>query len=267
VSEAVRGVAIDGLGRAVVYYGTFTPSLWVYDPTTGTSSTMTYPGWSSINSLRYGGLGVYSHYAFATDMSTANGGEPAGIVRFDLSNGTAQRTGLADYRQLTIGQDGLVYALQGGTSPESQEVDVYDPNGLGLVRSFNMPEPLDALAVAKNGDIFAIQNQGDAIHYTPTLTVVKRMDISYFGGYRDVALSPTGQIAIASSGGMVLYTDTSLNGYTSFHAGYNDTNNSLGNTETEAVTFVPEPASGLLLCGAGGIALLLRRRRNSDGVL
>jgi hypothetical protein len=54
--------------------------------------------------------------------------------------------------------------------------------------------------------------------------------------------------AIASHAGFLLETDTSLNGYAEFHAGYNDTNDSLGDTNTHVVTFVQTPSPSRAGC-------------------
>jgi len=266
--QEARGVAVDLQGRAVVYYGTFNPTLWVYDPATGASTTRTFDGWSSINSIVYGGLAAYGRYVFATDMSTS-GAEADGIIRFDMLSGQAQRiNGPApsnNYRQLAVGYDGLLYAMEGGTSPEPGTVDVYDPNTTAYIRSFGLSVNASSIAVGAAGDIFAVQQDGFVFHLDSQGNEIKRLDVSAYGGLHDLFLSSTGKIAIASHAGFLLETDTSLTGYTEFHAGYNDTNNSLGNTNTQVVTFVqtpiPEPG-GLLF--AGTVWALISRRTRHD---
>ena len=84
----------------------------------------TYSGWTTVNNVTYGGVAVRGTFAYATDMFTANDGSTAGLVRFDLTDGSAQRFAAGtEYIDVYLGGDGKLYGLQ-GRGP----IDVYDPD-------------------------------------------------------------------------------------------------------------------------------------------
>ncbi len=128
-----RAAVMDNNGNIDVYNGTFTPTLTTLNPATGAVvANTTLAGWSTINNTTYGGLAAYGNYVFATDETTANGGDANGIVRFDINAFTAERfdNNVGDYIQITMGKDGLLYALTPSGSPGGRECDVFDPNTL-----------------------------------------------------------------------------------------------------------------------------------------
>jgi hypothetical protein len=85
-----RGAAVDDAGDIQVYNGTFTPTLSTCNPTTGAWVNHSYPGWSTIGSLSFGGVAAYRDFVYVTDAFTPNGGEPNGIVRFDRADPFSQ---------------------------------------------------------------------------------------------------------------------------------------------------------------------------------
>jgi hypothetical protein len=91
--DTARDLVQDAGGKVYVYNGTFTPALATYNPGTSAWTQQQYSGWSTVNNVSYGGVGLYQNYVFASDMTTA--GDPAGqsngIVRFDLTTGTVTR--------------------------------------------------------------------------------------------------------------------------------------------------------------------------------
>src|SRR5262249_26527881 len=73
-SDTARDLVQDGSGKVYVYNGTFTPALATYNPSTSSWSQQGYSGWSTVNNVSYGGIGLFQNYVFASDMTTA--GDP-----------------------------------------------------------------------------------------------------------------------------------------------------------------------------------------------
>ena len=133
--EDARDLAAGPDGRVHVYNGTFDPYLSTLD-TAGAWSHRTYAGWSTVNNTRYGGLALSGDYAFATDMWTGGTGDaPAGIVRFNLADGTATRFSTVDFIDLSVGQDNKLYALDYNAT----KLYVFDPQTLAQERVITLP--------------------------------------------------------------------------------------------------------------------------------
>src|SRR5262249_15963497 len=135
-SDTARDLVQDPGGKVYVYNGTFTPALATYNPSTSTWAQQQYTGWSTVNNVSYGGPGLYQNFHFPSDMPPR--GDPAGqsngIVRFNLSDGTAARfANGTDFSDVNIGLDGNVYALSG------QTVSVFNPSSMGLLRTVTLP--------------------------------------------------------------------------------------------------------------------------------
>ena len=127
-SGYARDIATDASGRIHVWNGTFSPVLTTMTPGlapgTATSVNHSLTGWSTVNATYFGGIAVSGNYVYATDMFTFSGGEPNGIVRFDLTTFEAIRFGQGTQNSrgenidLNIGLNGLLYALYpGGSRP------------------------------------------------------------------------------------------------------------------------------------------------------
>jgi hypothetical protein len=171
----LRDIAVSSNGNVQAFNGTFTPQLTTLVPTGPTFTSQPFTGWSTINNISYGGIGNFGSATFVTDMATASPGGPQGIVRFGNGGSPVRFASTNDYQDLTVGGDGLIYALRGGAP--SFNVDVFDPNTLGLVRSI----PLDAslvsadvrgLAVSSAGSMFAAAWNGTvyAMNSSGTIT-------------------------------------------------------------------------------------------------
>jgi hypothetical protein len=80
-------------------------------PDSGSFANKTFPGWSTINNVTYGGIAAFRNFVYVTDTYSAVG-RAKGIVRFDLVNNTAQRFAAeAEVIDLNIGLDGNLYGL------------------------------------------------------------------------------------------------------------------------------------------------------------
>jgi hypothetical protein len=265
-----RSITVDVNGNIQVYNGTFSPFLTTINPVTGTVvNNVTLAGWSTVNNVTYGGLGAFGNYVFATDMFTFSGGEPNGIIRFNVNDGTALRfasgpqNGPGDYIQLAVGKDGLLYAEFPGTSPGGNELDVFDPTTLAFQRRINLNTDLRSIAVDQNGDIFAVAiNDSHIYEFDPNGTLLRAVDTG-IRGYTDLTMDDSGRL-LATSGGVLVLTDTSLSSFTELDVG---TISVVGTfaafVEPPQGVAVPEPGT-LTLAGMGAVSLAAyawRRRK------
>jgi hypothetical protein len=221
--QDARGLVVAPDGRVHVFNGSDPSYLSTYDPAAGTWSQRAYGGWSDSS---YGRLGVYQNFVFASDgFTSSNGSTEWGIVRFNLSDGTATRFA-ADFgpQDLTVGRDGLVYALA-----PFQVVRVYNPQTLALVRTVTLPSSVGGssqfytgIAVNANGDIYASTSSNRTVHrFDSAGTLLGSVTVSLSVGWLyDIDLSPDGtQVAVGSSSGNVALMSSTLTGVTSFAVG------------------------------------------------
>ena len=264
-----RSITVDTNGNIQIYNGTFSPFLTTLNPVTGAViSNVTLAGWSTVNNITYGGLGAFGNVVFATDMATAGAGAPNGIIRFNVNDGTALRfasgspNGSGDYIQLAVGKNGLLYAQYPGTSPGGNHLDVFDPVTLNFQRTINLGLDLRSIAIDQSGHIFAVTiNDSHIYEFDPNGVLLRSVDTG-IRGYTDLTLDDSGRL-LATSGGVLVLTDTSLSTFTELDVG---TISVVGTfaafVEPPLGAVVPEPSS-LALFGAGiaGLAGYAWRRR------
>lgn len=242
-------------GRIHVFNGTFTPWMTTLDTATGAATHLTAPGWSTVNNVSYGGLARLGSYVFVSDMSTYNsGGEPSGIVRFNLDTGSATRfADGAEFDDLTLGLDGLLYAGN----------RVYDPNTMAWVRNVQLDAPWDSdirgRAVDQDGSIYTVDWSGWISRYNADGSFVKRIR-SGASNLTDIDINAAGDLLVGSRFGQVIQTNRSLDAVSSFSV-----NGDWGPTVFVAFTSpVPEAgAPAMLLGGLGLLAVALRRQRRA----
>jgi hypothetical protein len=219
VGEQARDLVVDGLGGIHIYNGTFAPKLSSLNPQNNTWTERTFPGWSSVGNLSYGGIATFENYVFAGDMTTY-GAEASGIIRFDLANNTAQR--FADGGQfidLTAGWDGLLYGLLPYISSEGTRVYVYHPSTMEFIRYFDLAVGLRGISVDANGHVFGVDWSGYIHHLNANGQIIKSV-FSGTTGLSDIDLTPDGQIAIGSRISNLIMTDRSLNSITTHNLGF-----------------------------------------------
>jgi hypothetical protein len=233
--DYARGIVEDPSGAVYVYNGTFNPYLAAYNPANGSWTQTTYPGWSTVSNVSYGGLAEFGNYVYASDMATA-GAMPNGVVRFNLANGTATRFGNVDFTELSVGLDGKLYALAGATST----VYVYDPMSTAFLYKVALPSAdYRGVAASANGDIFTVAwnnvishfNSGGVLQSSITLSSSTGAPFMY-NFSDDIAIAPDGTLAIGSFTGYIARMTSSF------------TNISYINTNTNNqvfVTFAPQP--------------------------
>ncbi len=220
-TETLRDAVVGANGSVYLYNGTFTPAVTTLVPSTGTTSDRTYPGFSTINTTTYGGIATLGSFVFATDMQTGSGAEQLkGIIRFDLTAGTATRfADTAEYRQLTMGGDGFLYALPDPSSGTAR-IDVFDPFTLTLTRSiaFNLTlrmADIRALAVNYDGSIYAAAWNGSIYSLDSAGNILNSLNPGA-GSLADINLDSSGRLVVSNTSGRVIITTTALTGQTSF---------------------------------------------------
>jgi len=272
VTESARDIAYSGAGNTYVYNGTFDPYLSVLNAQTNLWGHQTFSGWSTVNNGTYGGIAVTNDYAFVTDMRTFGDGgadEAHGIVRFDLSDSAATRfaTNLEPI-DLTVGLDGLLYALYPGGSPEGRFVDVFDPITMSLLEQISLASIFGhtghrSIAVDTNGDMFIADWDGEVHHVNQTGALIDTISptCDWIGfdihcEFYDIDISETGELALGTRFGEIFLTDTSFSTISTFDIGNS------GVFVEFAATVVPEP-SVITLFGIGGVIFIATRRRKA----
>ncbi len=166
-SADVRDVVLDRLGNVQIYNGTGEPRLSTYDPVAETLTQTTFANWNTTEEKAGGGLAAWRNFVFATDqlLSGENPLTDAGIIRFNIEAGTAERfIDNGNFLDLTVGRDGLLYALGPGGAASTRFIRVFDPLSMVPVRDIpNLPADLRAITVAANGDIYGVRNSPNTV--------------------------------------------------------------------------------------------------------
>jgi hypothetical protein len=223
--DTARDLVQDSSGNVYVYNGTFNPALATYHAATSSWTQQNYTGWSTVNNVSYGGLGLYQNFIFASDMTTA--GDPAGqsdgVIRFNLSDGTATRFGQGtDYFDVRVGLDGKVYAL-GGVS--GQTVSVFDPNTMALLNTITLPSGNDYRGIAVNaaGDIFTANWGNTVTHFNSAGNLLASVTLTgpgtgYFYAPMDIDIASDGTIVVGTYSGHVVQMTSSFTNISYFQA-------------------------------------------------
>jgi hypothetical protein len=255
-----RTVTVDPGGSIQIYNGTGAAYLTTLNPVTGARVHHPGPGFSTINGFDLGGVAAVGHYAFVTDMNTF-GSPSTGLVRFDTRDFSSQRFRVgSQYGRLTIGADGLLYALEGGVG-SNPRIDVLEPETMSLVRSVVLPSPAIDFAVWRNGDIYAVVGYS-ALRYSRDGVLLASAQLATpgpgpFNAFVDVSLSATGQMVMGTDGGQVIVSDISFAAPTAFHVGNGADAVYVSSTTPVGV---PEPGAIGLSAAAAALALIRRRR-------
>ncbi|MEM9080783.1 MAG: hypothetical protein AAGC74_08850 [Verrucomicrobiota bacterium] len=256
VTESARDIAMGRDGRVHVYNGTFDPYLSTLNPITGTWEHRSIPGWTTVNNGSYGGIDILGDQVFLTNMKTFGEVEDqrSGLVRFNLLTG--QITFFAETIEpidLTLGYDGLLYALFPGGSPEGSFIDVFDPMTLQPLRTISLADTFGhtghrSIAADANGNVYVadwdgdvqiIDSSGNLIDTLPTLA-----------SHNDIALSTDGSLALSTRFNGIYTTDTNFSNPAP-----------ISTLENAFVAYiVPEPAAPSLL-GLAILSILSKRSR------
>lgn len=254
-SESTRDLCMMQDGRIAVFNGTFTPFVSLYQPTDNSWQHMTFSGWSTGNSGRFGGIASIGPYVFVSDASTS-GGEARGVVRFDSRDASAIRFETSvGTNDVNLGLDGLLYALGDGNESTSA-IKVFDPVSLALHRTITLSSSSSPNGFAVNaiGNLFVSSNGGVIREYSPTGNLVRSVTTGTTS-VRDIDLAPDGRIFGGTFINGVLLTSEELASFSGFPT-YIDPYVSFG-------FHVPEPAS-LALLFSGTLIVLLRGARRKQ---
>lgn len=229
-AEDARDLLLDTSGNVLIYNGTNDPYLSTYNLAGGTWAHRTHSGWSTTNNVSYGGVGLWGDYAFATDMRTYSetADQARGIIRFNRVDGSSARfADTLDFNDLTVGHDGLLYALAW-----PRTVYVYNPATMALVRSVGLPSSINGtsqdyrgIAVNAAGEIFAA-TWGKQVHRFDSSGVVQASVTltgpgggALFSGLTDIDASTDGQLVLGSFFGHVVQMTAAFTNVTYFSGG------------------------------------------------
>ncbi|MCL4203176.1 MAG: tandem-95 repeat protein [Pirellulaceae bacterium] len=186
-----RDLVLDRLGKVQIFNGTDQPRLTQYDPVTGDLSHQVFDAWNVSRNVTFGGLAAWRNFVFATDQQVAGDTSPnqAGILRFDIEQGTAARFfDDGDFIDLAVGLDGLLYALGPGGPPAGQYIRVYQPQSMLLVRQIQLPTNMwdtRAITVDQNGQIYAVRAQDPRVYHLGPAGNILRMYNTGIGAEAD----------------------------------------------------------------------------------
>jgi hypothetical protein len=261
-TEDVRGIVTNTAGRVPIFNGTFSPFLTTLTPTSGggpgvgTYANTTTSGWSVIANVSFGAIRLIGHYVFAPDMATAGGGDN-GVIRFDTSNNTALRFASGtDYSTVTVGANGLVYAINQTFLPATT-IDVFNPNTLAKIETITLSSQaanadLRGIAADANGNIFAAGWNGTIYELNNSGSVLNSLTPG-FNNLESIAIDNNGHLVVGGRFGDVILTTTALASDTSFNVG--DIPIHVGFVTPLTFASVPEPST-LVLTGISGVISL-----------
>ncbi len=219
--EQSRDLFVDENGLVHIYNGTFDPQLTTYDPSTTNFTDITAPGWSTVNNLTYGGISTFGQYVFVTDMRTFGDGgldELQGIVRFDLTDSSSERfSEAAEYIDLTIGLDGLLYGLRG----DEDTVDKFDPSSLESLGRIDLARDNRSIAVNADGEIFGGSFDDNIYHFDSNGALINEVDPG-LQSIADIDVASDGTVIAGTSSGLanaVIVTNEALDSVTTFDVG------------------------------------------------
>ena len=225
-TESARDIVATPSGDVFVFNGTFRPFLSTLNTSTDTWQHQTHEGWSIVNNGSYGGIATFDHFVYVTDMLT----DGNGVVRFDLENGTSQRFAEnIEPIDLTIGLDGLLYALYPGGSPGGRFIDVFDPSTMDFLHTISLAAIFGhtehrSIAVNANGDIFIADLDGEIqkIDAAGNVLIVRLLDHCSSCNLFDINVSKDGLVVIGDRFGGVTLTDEDFSSITFFQVGTSD---------------------------------------------
>jgi hypothetical protein len=191
-------------------------------------------------------------------MQTVSTGAPKGVIRFNSSGGSPVRFATnRDPIDLNMGLDGLLYVLFPGGFPEGEGLAIYDPVTLTQIdlHTFNFT-PHRAVAANAAGEFFLADFDGDVQRMAPDGSLISQINVcGIISDCRlmDIDVSPDGKLVIGSVTGRVLLANSDLTGLQLVGPQF---------PNSVFVTFVPEPATALLLLSALSLCLGRARRRD-----
>ena len=214
-ASMLRDAVVDDHGRAHFYNGTFGPYLTTYDSETARYENHTFPGWNAVGNVTHGGIGFFADAVYVTDQNLS---DASGIVRFSLTDFSAQRFAEGQsYQDLNIGLDGLLYALHDGYPATA--IDVYHPVSQLLVKTIHLSGDMYAadirgIAVDTDGLIYGAGWNGTIYKFDSSGAILGSLQVA--GNLSDIDISAQGELIAADWSRNVYTTSTDLAGFSSF---------------------------------------------------
>lgn len=191
--DFLRDLAVGPSGIVYGVSGTFTPSLRIWDPVSGSWSTAAAVDWEASNGTDPGGLAVMESFVFVTDSQFE---AEQTLLRYDTATDSWFRFGRSEfYKEIAAGWDGQLYALR---FSDSATVDKYNPMTLQLIGSVTLQTPVDAIAAAADGRIYGLSLVPSTIFRFSPLGVIEDSVEENFVLAADLDLSSDGRIAIGT---------------------------------------------------------------------
>ncbi len=211
--EAARGMAVDPQGNLQVFNGSAHPYLSTLAPGGATLQDHQFAGLNQNlpTTPYYGSIATYGNFVYAPSNSTQ-----FGIVRFDTNNYSAQ--GFAPgvpYGILTVGLDGLLYALNSTTSTTS--ADIFDPLTVARLGSIplSVSTTYSGIAVDATGNIFASDLTGHIYEYNKSGVLEKTLATGVTG-FASLILANDGTLVGSALPHKVVVSDTSISSFSTF---------------------------------------------------
>ena len=255
-------MAIDSSGNLDVFYGTTNIRVSTYHPSTNVWTSAAIPDAYIYNNQTFGKIVTAGNFLF---LPKNGNGES---VRYDLTTGTSIVFGASineDAIDYSIGPDGQLYVLSGAGVPSGDQVRVYNPSTLSLVRtislnsfSFSLGTVRDLIVRPDGKMLFSDSNSGKII-----LTDSNGSKLSEYAGSRhnsivDIAMGSDGKLAQFGDDHKVYLFDANMNAIQQFFATSATGKPGMGLIVPSSV---PEPSS-IVVIGIAAVGLIVRRRRN-----
>jgi len=196
--ESPRDVEVDINGDLHVLNGTSEPYLSTYRRATLQWEHRRVSSWSIYPNLTTGQIGFFGGYAFVPSMVYERRS-----IRFDTtSNDVAYFGTIVHTRaQITVGRDGLVYAIEGERS-----LSVFDPRTLQALRTIPLTTLLYGVAVDRDGATFGGSPDGYLYKLDGNGQMVARLFLSRTS-YSHIAIDAEGNIVLGNSDDEIVLTD------------------------------------------------------------
>ncbi len=180
-----RDLAVGPTGLVFGVSGTFTPSLRIWDPVSGSWSTASEVDWEASNGSDPGGLAVMESFVFVTDSQFE---AEQTLLRYDTGNDSWFRFGRSEfYKEIAAGWDGHLYALR---FSDSATVDKYDPMTLQIVGSVTLATQVDAIAAASDGRVYGLAGAPSSIYRFSPHAVLSKGASTKVGSSLSTWISP-----------------------------------------------------------------------------